>query len=291
MQPSVGQVNADTAQPRRKSDGAAIPLRIPGQAQVILNVATRQTTAKSDDLAFRVVQIVPSFDHARTTVPKHSQYNQFAFYTHPVHTWKLLSHAQRTDAETIERIQHIYGAAMDRAAAERARFEQYCRERREAAAATDDDFETQQARLMQDTRASQTYDVEVGGLSTCEPDDQCQAQRFAAVGIINGPEADTIVSVYAAFPTLEECRRYVQDTLVDEYDGFDISCVDTNQWIYPHLAADRRIRRGYRHQKLDDIMTHKQNEQATVAKYKKACEKTAKEVRFVDVGGATKTPG
>lgn len=284
-----GRITSQSATRRpKKKDAEQIPLKNPHHEYVVLNEGHRHKKIISEEAVFRIVRLVSCKEEAGVIVKQHSQYNDIPFILHKTHSWKLLSPKTYTPVQELDRINEIYNERLELIKKSKDDFETYCTEKKEMARKDANDpeyikFKNKEIDILK--KAKQTKGTAASTLNSNQGsyEDLCISQRYAVVGIIEGKNGEVLINIFGAFPSITESKQYAQDTLSDEYEAFDISCVDTNQWIYPSVSHHKDIERGYRHTQLDKMMTYKQGEASRICAHAKKCKSMGVPMRVTEI--------
>jgi len=287
-----GRMTADDAArtPHDKS-GTPVPLNIHGQSHVVLNIAKTIDNGKS---AIRVVAFVKNLSSARDIINEHTDKGNIPFIMHPTHKWKLITSLPSNGSEDeLKRINKIYEDRLAEMKKSKNEFNEYCTKAkklggRENANKLVIEHNKQQLEVLARERERMHCipedDEHPGATKEIDSDHVIQGeskyknrapydQNIAVIGIIHAIDCDDlIICAFAAFENIDKARKYARDTLSDEYNYFDASCVDTNEWIHPHLSVHNSIERGYRHQLLNDVMKYKHFEKDRIRRHKKKCD-------------------
>lgn len=244
---------------------------------------------KSKFPAFRVVGVSSNTEGCALIAKTHKDYGNINFSMHNTHAWKLLGKME-SDTATLARIYEIFAWNVDKNKQRKLNFDAYCDEKKRVANIDDERevHDRNQREILGEAR------------SVMRPDASCDAtagsgalvagQEYVVVGIIGPHEGDYIFNVFATFGDLGNAKRYSQETLADKYESFDVICVDSNEWIYPHLATHNDIPRGYRHQTLQEVMKYKRIEKERIRSHKTDCDRQGVPMRVTTVTGKSDAP-
>ena len=256
-------MRADDAPLRAKSGKRRIPVKIPLQDFVLLNVAhEKQPTSTANGLgAFRILGIFESSEH----LIQHATTKLGSLTTkmegHPTHTYKLIPRAPLDPEVELEQIQALYSTNQEKAAEAKVAFEEYCNAR---AAREVDEYEQLELLRTEKQKRKERAEMLMNNSDTpiSPPDDipVILGQRYAAVGLVmdGSSRLEHAVCVYAAFESEEKCQRYLEDTLTDVVRDIPLFVVDMYRWVYPDVVMSSLgddIPTGYRHEELHQIMT------------------------------------
>jgi hypothetical protein len=112
---------------------------------------------------------------------------------------------------------------------------------------------------------------------------QVSLQRFMAVTVVldESVEKNHCFQIYAAFERVEDCRRYISDTLMDykPVQKYDVFCVDMYVWIHPdtvRLDSLNSIPTDYYKQLMHENMENLKSQSDQVKMYETECEEAGK---------------
>ena len=283
-----GRMTADDAPLREKSRQRPIPLKVPLQDFVLLNVAhANQPTASKNGLAaFRILGLFESSDHLqRHASTKLSDTQQTTkMEEHPTHAYKLIPRSPLDPEAELQQIQTLYNTHQENAAKSKEEFEKYCNAR--AAKEVDEHAQLDLLSAEKQKRKNRTELLTSNTATTAggkhDDDDDVPyvpGQRYAAVGVVldTSERLEHAICVYGAFESEEKCERYVEETLTDAVKDIPLFVLDMYRWVYPDVIMSSmgdNIPTGYRHDELHKIMTAHDEERRMREKVKEKIEVT-----------------
>lgn len=262
----------ENAQPIDTSTGPPLPLHLPGQNIALINVAHRGLSIHSEHAAFRILGFFETAEEAVAHF-RSQRLEDTETGIHKAHSWKLVASKPSTSPEKeMGRVDEILTANRARIEADKKEFES-----RKAGETTKETVPSPPSSTPPPSSPPPAGASAPQGVGSVLPD-----QRFAAVGVVLGDADDSVVCFFGAFPNETEARRYVRDTLSEEYDEFEIFVVAMYRFVFLKDAFEvDNAENGFRHKYLDDVWAQRRADHLSASKFKKKYSKeTKKELIF-----------
>lgn len=251
---------------------------------VLINVAHENLQCQSANglPAIRVMGFFLSRDHAYNhlkKVLKRKLAEEMPYFViDSFSKFVIPSTMDRTPEYLKEKAEALYEGNKQRNEAEKKAFHARIGTTMDDAAIKDDFKQLRQQREKEDGEKQAFFQQEVQEDDTfVSRDAEIRGQRYAAIGIINDPDAalkESMVCLYGGYETEEICVRYIEDTLADEEDSMHLYCVDMYQWLYPTLTENKglmqEIPQSYRHTEMNNWINGKKKEEQLIKKIKEA---------------------
>lgn len=266
----------ETAALIEKSPGLQLPLRIPGQNFALINVGHRELSIHSDSAAFRILGFFETVQDAVSHFQKQKCLQKTETGVHRSHAWKLIAPKKpESVAKEVRRVGEILNS--NRAKNEADKKEFLSRKSGEVSKKSiEDQLGLNEPDPITHSKADSKTDlIEHNAPQAVEL--EVPSQKYAAVGLVRGDLDDATVCFFGAFSVETEARRYIRDTLSEEYDEFEIFVVDMYRFVYVNDAFKTDTSAvGFRHKYLDDVWAQRRADNNAAMRYKKKYEKENK---------------
>ena len=275
----VGRLTTDMTE-RTRRDGDHIPLKLPGQAVVLLNVAHRGLSTRSEEASFRILGIFSSNEEAIEAAADFPQ--DVAIYMHPTQKFKYVGPEALPPDEELARVQEMFESCRSEADRRKTTFDERMERAGRSAPPGAEEGGGEGEEEEEEEQKEEEEETDGGGAKEEEsPPERLRRihelrdQSCAAIGLLLDEKSnECCLIVFGCFGTTEECERYVVNTLSDEVRDYELFVVGMYEWLFPFqvLKKGGASRVGYRHVKLNDVMTYRAGEKARVQEYVKRCE-------------------
>ena len=264
----AGKITTDTAE-KTKREGPYIPFKRDDQQYFLCNVSHRDLAVKSEEASFRILGVFGSTEEAIEASADFPQ--DVELMLHPIGMFKYIGPAKLDPEDELRRIQEIYDKSEAEAVLSKERFDE-----RMSSAERGEPAPAAPKKIEEDAPSSEevaTKKEELGDApERIRRIHELRGQRYAAIGLLlDGDEC--CFNVFSCFEEVEECERYVVNTLSDEVRNYDLHVVDMYEWLFPFQmkSSGGASRVGYRHVQLNDVMTYKAESKDRVEAYRSRC--------------------